>query len=93
MTTNPALGEALRARVVIPRIGAVAAQLRRLPTVEAARVDEAARLVPAAAFFDVVIVGRHVSDRDVRRIVDRSVAFATGRRDPRPVSRVSRPTG
>ncbi|MBN2622804.1 MAG: TetR/AcrR family transcriptional regulator [Acidimicrobiales bacterium] len=75
---NPALGEALRSRVVLPRLAAVTSQLRRVPGVEPARVDEAARLVPATAFFDVIVLGRHLDARDVRRIVDRSVALATG---------------
>lgn len=74
---NPALAEVLRSRVVLPRLDAVATQLGRVPGSRPELLDEAAELVPASAFFQVMVLGRHLSAPDVRRIVDRAVAVAT----------------
>lgn len=73
---NPALAEALRARVVLPRLGAVADLLGRLPSVDAGRVGHAAELIPASLFFQVLVLGRHLTVDDVRRIVETAIIAA-----------------
>jgi hypothetical protein len=77
LPTNPALAEALRARLVLPRLAAVTTQLGRVPGSRPERLGEAAELVPASAFFQIMVLGRHLAAADVRRIVDRAVAVAT----------------
>jgi hypothetical protein len=62
---------------VLPRSGAVVTQLGRIPGSRPERLDEAAEMVPASAFFQVLVLGRILTERDVRRIVDRAAAVAT----------------
>jgi AcrR family transcriptional regulator len=73
---NPALAEALRDRVVLPRLAAVSERLAAVPGVDPGRVGAAAELVPASVFFQVLILGRHLTDGDVRRVVDAAVSAA-----------------
>lgn len=66
---NPTLAEALRARVVLPRLAAVTEQLAAVPGVDADRLLSAAELIPASLFFQVLVLGRTLGEGDVRHAV------------------------
>ena len=71
---NPALAEALRTRLVAARLDAVAEQVGAIRGVDADRAREAAELLPASLFFQVLVLGRRLSEADVRRLVRAVVA-------------------
>jgi AcrR family transcriptional regulator len=73
---NPALAEALRDRIVLPRLAAVSERLAAVPGVDRERVGTAAELVPASVVFQVLVLGRQLTDDDVRRVVDTAVKAA-----------------
>lgn len=73
---NPALAEALRARVVLPRLGVVTERLGAVPGVDPDRVVHAAELIPASLFFQVLVLGRRVTEGDVRVAIDTAIAAA-----------------
>jgi AcrR family transcriptional regulator len=74
---NPALAEALRTKLVLPRLRSVTALLGALPGVDPDRVAEAAELIPSSVFFQIILLGRRLSEADVRRVIDTAVACAT----------------
>ncbi|HEX6421987.1 MAG TPA: TetR/AcrR family transcriptional regulator [Acidimicrobiales bacterium] len=73
---NPALGELLRGRIVLPRLAAVTEQLRAVAAVRPERVAAAAELIPASLFFQTLVLGRQLSVADVRATVECAVAEA-----------------
>jgi AcrR family transcriptional regulator len=73
---NPALAEALRDRVVLPRLAAVSERLAAVPGVDPGRVGAAAELVPASVVFQVLVLGRRLTDDDVRRVVETAISAA-----------------
>ena len=73
---NPALADALRDRVIQPRLTAISERLAAVPGVEPGRVAGAAELVPASVVFQVLVLGRRLTDDDVRRVVETAVAAA-----------------
>jgi hypothetical protein len=73
---NPALAEALRAQIVQPRLRVVTELLGAVPGVDPDRVPGAAELIPASLMFQVIVLGRHVTDRDLRRVIESAIATA-----------------
>ena len=61
---------------MLPRLAAVTAQLGQIPGSQPELLDEAAEMVPASAFFQVMVLGRNLTEREARRIVERAVAVA-----------------
>lgn len=73
---NPALAEALRARVVRPRLAILAELLAALPGTDPDRAGRAAELIPATVFFQVLVLGRRLGEEEVRQAVEAAVAAA-----------------
>lgn len=73
---NPALATALRAKVIEPRLELLADLLSTATGADPARARRSAELIPATLFFNILIMGRTVSDEDVRHAVDAALRAA-----------------
>lgn len=76
LSNNPALAEALRARVVLPRLEAVTALIAALPGVDPERAREAAELFPALLFFRKLVMDRTPTETDIRQLVELAIRSA-----------------
>jgi AcrR family transcriptional regulator len=76
---NPVLADTMRDRVVLPRLAAVTEFLAAVPGVDPDRVRRAAELIPASLYFQVLVLGRRLDDRDARQAVETAVEVARAR--------------
>jgi hypothetical protein len=61
---------------VQPGLWGVTELLGAVPGVDPDRVPGAAELIPASLMFQVIVLGRHVTDRDLRRVIESAIATA-----------------
>jgi AcrR family transcriptional regulator len=66
---NPALAEALRNRLVRPRLAILTEQVAAISGLEPECAPEIAELIPASLFFQVLVLGRRLTAADVRRLL------------------------
>lgn len=83
LADRPALAEALRTGITGPRLAAVTEQIAALTGLGLDGARQAAEQIAASVFFQSLVLGRHLTEADVRRLIDRTVAWASAA-DPPP---------